>query len=82
MSHNNTITTRRFAQPTSVWLCLALLAFAVQLIAHDGFDHVIGTVVKFENNVVTVKTAKGNVDVRLNEKTTITKNDKKLEPLI
>jgi hypothetical protein len=77
MNHNNTITTKRFAQRTSLWLCLALLAFAVQLIAHGGFDHVIGTVVKVDNNVLTVKTAKGNVDVRLNEKTTITKNDQK-----
>jgi hypothetical protein len=77
MNHNNTITTKRFARQTSVWLWLALLAFAVQLIAHNGFDHVIGTVVKVENNVLTVRTAKGNVDVRLNEKTTITKNDQK-----
>jgi cold shock CspA family protein len=77
MNHNNTITTKRFARQTSVWLCLALLAFAVQLIAHGGFDHVIGTVVKVENNILTVKTAKGNVDVQLNEKTTITKNDQK-----
>jgi hypothetical protein len=77
MNHNNTITTKRFARLTSVWLCLALLAFAVQLSAHGGFDHVIGTVVKIENNVLTVKTAKGNIDVRLNEKTTITKNEQK-----
>jgi len=77
MNHNSIITTKRFAQQTSLWLCLALLAFAVQLIAHNGFDHVIGTVVKVEDNVLTVKTAKGNVDVRLNEKTTITKNDQK-----
>jgi hypothetical protein len=33
--------------------------------------------VKAENNVLTVKTAKGSVDVRLNEKTAITKNDQK-----
>ena len=77
MNHNSTITTKRFAPQTSLWLCLALLAFAVQLTAHGGFDHVIGIVVKVENNVLTVKTAKGNVDVRLNEKTTITKNDQK-----
>jgi hypothetical protein len=37
--------------------------------------HVIGTVVKLENNVLTVKTAKGTVDVRLSEKTEITKSD-------
>ena len=56
-----------------------MLAFAVQLIAHGGFDHVIGTVVKIENNVLTVKTAKGDVDVRLNEKTEITRNDQKAQ---
>ncbi len=78
MNHNNT-TTNRFAQQASLWLSLALLAFAAQLLAHGGFDHVIGTVVKVENNVLTVKTAKGNVDVRLNEKTEITKNDQKAE---
>ena len=54
-----------------------MLAFASQLIAHGGFEHVIGTVVKVGNNVLTVKTAKGNVDVLLNEKTEITKNDQK-----
>ena len=79
MNHNNTITTNRFAQRASLGLSLALLAFAAQLVAHGGYDHVIGTVVKEENTVLTVKTAKGNVDVRLNEKTEITKNDQKAE---
>src|ERR1700752_1915179 len=77
MNHNYTITTKRFAQQTSLWLNLALLAFAAQLVAHGGFDHVMGTVVKVENNVLTVKTAKGNVDVLLNDKTEITRNDQK-----
>jgi hypothetical protein len=76
MNHN-TITSKRLAQQTSLWLSLALLPFAAQLVAHGGFDHVVGTVVKVENNVLTVKTANGNVDVRLNEKTEITKNDHK-----
>src|ERR1700739_1815165 len=80
MNHNNTITTKRFAQRASLGLSLALLAFAAQLVAHGGFDHVIGTVVKVENNVLTVKTAKGNVDVRLSEKTEITNNDQRAEP--
>ena len=80
MNHNNsTITTKRIARQASLWLSLALLAFAAQLGAHGGFDHVIGTVVKVENNVLTVKTAKGNVDVRLNQKTEITKNDQKAQ---
>jgi hypothetical protein len=80
MNHNNsTITTKRIARQASLWLSLALMAFAAQLGAHGGFDHVIGTVVKVENNVLTVKTARGNVDVRLNEKTEITKNDQKAQ---
>jgi hypothetical protein len=77
MNHTNIITTKRFAHPAAIWLSLVLLAFAAQLIAHGGFDHVIGTVVKVENNVLTVKTAKGNVDVRLNDATEITRNDQK-----
>jgi hypothetical protein len=79
MNHNNNTTTNRFAQQASLWVSLVLLTFVAQLLAHGGFDHVIGTVVKVENNVLTVKTAKGNVDVRLNEKTEITKNDQKAE---
>src|SRR5579872_6992595 len=81
MDHNNssTTTTKLFARKAAVWLSLALLALAAQLAAHGGFDHVIGTVVKTENNVLTVKTAKGNVEVRLNEKTEITKNDQKAQ---
>jgi hypothetical protein len=80
MNHNNrSTTTKLFVQKASVWLSLSFLALAAQLAAHGGFDHVIGTVVKIENNVLTVKTAKGNVDVRLNEKTEITKNDQKAQ---
>lgn len=80
MNHDNsTIITKRLKHGAGLWLSLFLLAFAVQLIAHGGFEHVVGTVVKVQNNVLTVKTAKGNVDVRLNEKTGITRNDQKAE---
>ena len=80
MKRNNcTITTKRFARQMSICLSLTPLAFAAQLVAHSGLDHVIGTVVKVENNVLTLKTAKGNVDVRLNEKTAITKNNQKAQ---
>ncbi len=58
---------------------LILAAFALQALAHGGFDHVIGTVAKFDNNVLTVKTAKGDVDVKLDDKTEITIDDKKAE---
>jgi len=40
-----------------------------------AMKHVMGTVVKVDNNVLTVKTAKGNIDVRLNDKTEITSNN-------
>jgi hypothetical protein len=79
MNHHHVIIIRRFARQPVLWLCLALTVFAAQLAAHGGFDHVIGTVVKLANNVLTVKTAKGNVDVRLNDKTEITRNDQKAQ---
>ena len=61
-------------------LLLSLLfALAVPVFAHGGFDHVIGTVVTVSNNVLTVKTAKGNVDVKLDDKTEITKSDQKAQ---
>lgn len=52
-----------------------LLACAVQVFAHGGFDHVTGTVVKLENSILTVKTAKGDVPVALDAKTEITRGD-------
>jgi hypothetical protein len=64
----NIITTKILA----IVLTLAPAAFA-----HGGFDHVIGTVVQVSNNVLTVKTTKGNVDVKLDEKTEISKGDQK-----
>ena len=69
MNHNNSTTIiRRFAQGAWLRAGLVLVALATQIIAHGGFEHVIGTVVKVENNVLTVKTAKGDVDVELSEK--------------
>ena len=53
-----------------------LLTFALAGFAHGGFDHVQGTVVKVENNVLTVKTSKGNSNVKLDAKTEITQSDK------
>ena len=53
-----------------------LLAFAAQVFAHGGFEHVTGTVVKLENNVLTVKTAKGDSPVTLDAKTEITRDDR------
>jgi hypothetical protein len=53
------------------------IAFAAALLAHGGFDHVIGTVAGVSGNLVTVKTAKGDVDVRLDDKTEISRGDRK-----
>ena len=66
MNHKNTIITS-----IAVTILLALPVFA-----HGGFDHVQGTIVKVDNSVLTVKTAKGNVDVKLNPKTEITRDNK------
>jgi hypothetical protein len=52
-----------------------LLICATQVFAHGGFEHVTGTVVKLENNVLTVKTAKGDSAVSLDAKTEITRDD-------
>ena len=55
-------------------MVLAALSFA-----HGGFDHVRGTVVSVDNNVLTVKTATGNVAVKLDGRTQFTRNDKKVQ---
>lgn len=75
MNHNRITTIKRLA------LCLipAWSLFATALLAHGGFDHVIGTVVVVQNNVLTVKTSKGNVDVRLNDQTELTRGDQKAQ---
>lgn len=76
MNLKNTITIKRFGRLLALLGVTAGL-LVTQLLAHGGFDHVIGTVVKVDNNVLTVKTAKGNVDVLLNEKTEITRDEQK-----
>jgi hypothetical protein len=54
-----------------------ILSLAAPIIAHGGFDHVMGTIVKLADHVLTVKTTKGNVDVKLDDKTELTKNGAK-----
>jgi hypothetical protein len=68
MIHRSIIITTKRILPI-----LALLA-AVQLFAHGGFDHVMGTVLTITGNKVTVKTAAGTTDVKLDEKTEFTKD--------
>jgi hypothetical protein len=79
MHHNQNTTIITNVRRRFVALCLAAAVslFAAPLFAHGGFDHVIGTVEKVDNNTLTVKTAKGNVDVKLDAKTEITKSDQK-----
>jgi len=56
-----------------------LIASGTAVLAHGGFDHVIGTVAGVSGNVLTVKTTKGNVDVKLDDKTEISKGDLKVQ---
>jgi hypothetical protein len=73
---SNIITTSSLRAAALLWLSLVVCGSTV-LLAHGGFDHVTGTVAKVDNNTLTVKTAKGDVDVRLNDKTEITRGDQK-----
>jgi hypothetical protein len=56
-----------------------ILSLAMPMFAHGGFDHVMGTVVKVADHVLTVKTTKGNVDVKLDEKSELTKDGMKAD---
>ncbi len=70
---------KRNATITKLVPFMLLLAIACSVFAHGGFDHVMGTVVKLTDNILTVKTAKGDVAVKLNEKTEITKDAAKAQ---
>jgi hypothetical protein len=58
---------------------LVVIAASTPAFAHGGFDHFTGTVVKFANNALTVKTARGNVDVKMDNQTYLTRNDQKAQ---
>lgn len=62
----------------ALWLAAALFLVTAAF-AHEGFEHVMGTVVKISDNVLTVKTSKGNVDVKLDGKTELTKDSHKAQ---
>ena len=79
MNPQENITITRKSSRALALMLAVLLALAIPAFAHGGFDHVMGTVVKVANNVLTVKTTKGNVDVKLDDKTEITKNDQKAQ---
>src|SRR6266496_2761671 len=81
MTNRLSITTGKPPNPLVLGLIIMLLVIAASApaVAHGGFDHVRGTVVKVANNVLTVKTAKGNVDVKLDNQTELTRNDQKAQ---
>ena len=73
-----------FSKPPNGGLALGLGIFllvfaAVPVFAHGDFDHIRGTVVRVTNKVLTVNTPKGNVDVRLDNRTDLTRNDQKAQ---
>src|ERR1700730_8419161 len=65
---------RHMKQPRNIIITSVLLASFALVFAHGGFEHVQGTVVKVDNNVLTVKTTKANATVKLNAKTEITRD--------
>src|SRR6266851_3454319 len=75
------ITTGKPPNPLGLGLRIVLLMVAASALtfAHGGFDHLRGTVVKVASNALTVKTAKGNVDVKLDNQTNLTRNDQKAQ---
>jgi len=73
-----------FSKPPNGGLALGLSIFllvfaAVPAFAHGDFDHIRGTVVRVTNKVLTINTSKGNVDVRLDNQTDLTRNDQKAQ---
>jgi hypothetical protein len=81
MNRKWNITSTSLNRDLTAWLVVALLVFAAATVsAHGGFEHFRGTIIKVANNVLTVKTATGNVDVKLDGKTEFTKNDRKAQP--
>lgn len=74
----NSTTTSFLNRALTLCLSVVVLALAATTVfAHGGVEHLVGTVVKVADNVLTVKTAKGNVDVKLDGKTELTKSDRK-----
>ncbi len=78
MYPNITITKKTTRRALTLFLATALLA-AVQLFAHGGFEHVMGTVTKITAQTVTVMTAANKtVDVAVNDKTTYARGAQKI----
>ena len=62
------------------YIVISAALAAALAVAHGGFEHVQGTVSKADASVLTVKTARGDVSVKLNGKTEITKDGKAALP--
>jgi hypothetical protein len=77
LKRNITITSGNTASRIALSLAVTVALLALPVFAHEGFVHVLGTVAKISGNILTVKTAKGNVDVKLDEKTEFTKDGQK-----
>ena len=60
----------------ALWFATAVLAVAPSAFAHTGFNHVMGTVAKLSGNVLILQTAKGEVDMKLSDRTVVTRNGK------
>jgi len=60
-------------------IVVMLTILAASSFAHGGFNHVRGTVVSVTSDAITVKTATGNVTVKLDKQTQYTKNDQKAQ---
>jgi len=72
--HRNNITITKGAA-----LALALILTAALSFAHEGFEHVMGTVSKITPQSVTVTTtASKTVDVAINDKTAYTRGTQKV----
>src|SRR5437588_10957412 len=80
MNRLNTTIIKARRQTLAAAIVLSVLTLAAPLFAHGGFDHVIGTVTKVDNNVMTAKTTKGDVDVKLNAQTELSRGDQKTPP--
>ena len=76
---SNITITRNPNRSFALLVAVIVFVLAAPAFGHGGFDHVMGTVVKIAGNVLTVKTSKGDVDVKLDDKTEFTKNNQKAQ---
>ena len=58
---------------------MLVIAACAPVFAHGNNDHVRGTVVKASNEMLTIKTAQGNLEVKLDAKTQITRDGQKAQ---